>query len=220
MSKSTQDDGAAFAARLQNLALAGVVLALALGFWIVFKGDSSDSGLRHYGTVPAFELVGTDNKPFSSGQLKGKVWMASFVFTSCKNSCPMLTAQMKRLSKSLPEGPDFAMVSFSVDPKKDTPEVLRQYAHSLGAEDPRWHFVTGTVPKLKSLIQGGFMLSAEPSEAALDERGHPDIIHSSKIVLVDRDFAIRGYYDGLLGASVEAVRRDALRLAKEKRKAD
>jgi protein SCO1/2 len=208
-------DDSAFVVRLQRLALAGVALAAALGLWMALRGNSNDSGLKRYGRLPAFELIGSDGKPFTSERLRGKVWVASFVFTQCKNSCPILAAQLKRLARSLPEGPDFALVSFSVDPVRDTPQVLRRYAQELGLVDARWFFVTGSVPALKRLIQDGFLLSAEPGELALDERGRPDILHSNKIVLVDRAFGIRGYYDGLLGSSVEAVRRDALRLAKE-----
>jgi protein SCO1/2 len=193
------------------LLLAGAGVA-ALAF---FKGAPRESGLQRFGTVPAFKLTGTEGQAFDSAALSGKVWVASFVFTSCKNSCPMLTAQMKRLSQSLPAGDAYALISLSVDPDKDTPKALAAYAKAMGAEDPRWHFLTGKKAVLKELIQGGFKLVAEPGEALTDVRGHPDILHSSKLVLIDKHGAIRGYYDGLLGASADAVRRDAERLSKE-----
>lgn len=209
------DDG--MVARLRALALLGLGLAAALALWAaVAHRQDEGSGLTLYGKVPAFRLTGADSKGFDSQALAGKVWIASFVFTRCKNSCPMLTQQMRRLSESLPAGPDFALVSFSVDPDKDSPQVLKQYAQSLGANDPRWAFLTGPKAALKTLIEGGFKLSAEPGELQSDARGNPDIVHSTKLVLVDRRGVIRGYYDGLLGSSVEAVRRDAQRLAKER----
>lgn len=214
--KGAQDDG--MVGRLKQLAFVGLALALVLGTWALLgQRDRRGSGLLHYGRVPAFTLVGTDGKPFDSAALAGKVWAASFVFTTCKNSCPMLSAQMKRLSKSLPEGDGFALLSITVDPDKDTPKALGDYAKALGVDDPRWSFLTGKKAVLKTLIQDGFKLAAEPGDEVLDERGHPDILHSSKLVLVDGKGDIRGYYDGLLGSSVEAVRRDALRLAKEGR---
>lgn len=208
-----EDDG--MTSRLKQLALVGLALALVLGTWALLGRREQGSGLLHYGSVPAFTLTGTDNKPFGSADLQGKVYVASFVFTTCKNSCPVLGAQMKRLSHSLPEGPQFALLSITVDPDKDTPATLGAYAKALGVEDARWHFLTGKKAVLKELIQNGFKLAAEPGDRVKDERGEPDILHSSKLVLVDKRGDIRGFYDGLLGSSVEAVRRDALRLAKE-----
>jgi protein SCO1/2 len=159
-------------------------------------------------------LTDIEGKPFSSQAMQGKIYVASFVFTSCKNSCPMLTLQMKRLSKLLPPGDAFALLSISVDPDKDTPKVLAAYAKGLGVTDPRWNFLTGKKAAIKALVEGGFMLSAQPSEPVLDERGQPDILHSSKLVLVDGQGRIRGYYDGLLGSSVGSIQDHIKRLAR------
>lgn len=208
-----EDDG--MASRLKQLAMVGLALALVLGTWALIGRREQGSGLLHYGSVPAFELTGSDGKPYSSASLAGKVYVASFVFTTCKNSCPVLGAQMKRLAHSLPEGDGFALLSITVDPDKDTPQALAAYAQALGVDDARWHFLTGKKAVLKALIQQGYKLAAEPGDVVKDERGEPDILHSSKLVLVDKHGDIRGYYDGLLGSSVEAIRRDALRLAKE-----
>lgn len=202
-------------ARLKVLAWGGLALALGLGAWALGRPAPQAAGLRVLGQIPAFELTGSDNKPFRSAGLDGKVWVASFVFTTCRNSCPVLSAQMKRLSHSLPAGDGYALLSITVDPDKDTPQALAAYARDLGVQDPRWHFLTGPKARLRALIQEGFRLAAESGEQVLDERGQPDILHSSKLVLVDKRGRIRGYYDGLLGSSVEAVRRDAQRLARE-----
>jgi len=201
--------------RVRTLTAAGLGLALALVLWAALRRPAQAPALLHYGTVPAFQLTGMDAKPFDSRGLDGKVWAASFVFTQCRNSCPMLEAQMRRLSQSLPAGPAFALVSITVDPERDTPKALAAYAKKMGLTDPRWAFLTGPKPVLKALIQGGFHLAAEPGERDSDARKAPDILHSSKIVLVDKHGDIRGYYDGLLAASVEAVRNDAARLAAE-----
>ena len=205
----------AMIATLKKLALAGLALAAALAVWAGMAKRDTNSGLLHYGQIPPFELVQAGGAPFKGDSLQGKVWIASFVYTTCRASCPMLTAQVRRLSKSLPAGPDYALVSFSVDPAKDTPEALEQYAKASGADDPRWHFLTGSTAALKTLISDGFRLVAEADDKALDARVNPDIVHSTKLVLVDRHGSVRGYYDGLLGSSVEAVRRDAELLAKE-----
>jgi protein SCO1/2 len=213
MSTATSNDR--LIARLQSAVIALLVAGAAVAAWAFFKGGPRDSGLQRYGQVPAFNLIASDGSAFDSAALAGKVWVASFVFTTCKNSCPMLSAQMKRLQQSLPPGDAYALLSLTVDPDKDSPKVLAAYRRDLGADDPRWSFLTGKKAALKSLIQDGFKLTAEPGERLTDERGHPDILHSSKLVLVDKHGVIRGYYDGLLGASAEAVRRDAERLSKE-----
>lgn len=200
---------------LRRLVLLGLAVAAGLAVWSTMGRRDTSSGLMRYGQIPDFRLVQADGSPFTSASLDGKVWVASFIYTTCKASCPMLTAQVKRLSKSLPSGEDFALVSFSVDPEKDTPKVLEKYAQASGADDPRWHFLTGTTAQLKSLISDGFKLVAEPDDKALDARLNPAIVHSTKLILVDRKGFIRGYYDGLLGSSIEAVRRDAQLLAKE-----
>jgi protein SCO1/2 len=202
-------------ARVRLLVMAGLGLALALVLWAALRRPQPAPALLHYGAVPAFSLTGMDAKPFASSALAGKVWAASFVYTQCKNSCPMLEAQMRRLSLSLPSGPGYALVSITVDPDRDTPQALAAYAQKMGLTDPRWAFLTGPKPVLKKLIQEGFHLAAEPGERQSDARQAPDILHSSKIVLVDKHGDIRGYYDGLLAESVEAVRDDAARLAAE-----
>lgn len=202
-------------ARLRAAIMALLVLAAGVAVWAAARHRVSDSGLMRYTPVPAFHLTGMDGKAFDGASLAGKVWVASFVFTTCKNSCPMLQAQMRRLSHSLPAGPDYALVSITVDPDHDTPEVLMRYAKGLGVDDPRWSFLTGPKPVLKDLIQQGFHLAAEPGDRERDARKDPDILHSSKLVLVDKHGVIRGYYDGLIGESVDAVRDDAQRLDRE-----
>ncbi|HXC63232.1 MAG TPA: SCO family protein [bacterium] len=208
-------DNHSMGGRVRTLTMAGLGLALALVLWSAWRRPAPAPALLHYGPVPAFKLTGMDAKPFASSALAGKVWAASFVYTQCKNSCPMLQAQMRRLSQSLPAGPAFALVSITVDPDRDTPQALAAYAQKMGLTDPRWAFLTGPKPVLKKLIQEGFHLAAEPGERQSDARRAPDILHSSKIVLVDKHGDIRGYYDGLLAESVEAVRNDAARLAAE-----
>jgi protein SCO1/2 len=201
-------------ARLKLMALSALVLGLGLAAWALWGPRQRAEPLPILGQVPAFTLTDSDNKPFDSAALQGKVWAASFIYTSCKNSCPMLGMQMRRLSKLLPDSPAFAMVSISVDPDKDTPQVMASYAKGLGVDDPRWRFLTGKKAAIKALVEKGFLLSAQSGEAVKDERGQPDILHSSRLVLVDGQGRIRGYYDGLLGSSVETMRDHIQRLLK------
>ena len=124
-------------------------------------------------------------------------------------------AVVKRLASSLPAGDGYALVSVTVDPTKDTPQILRAYAKRLGLEDPRWSFLTGPPAAIKALVVDGFRMAAQPADAASDQRQAPEIIHSSRLALVDKHGEIRGYYDGLLNESVDAIRHDALQLHRE-----
>ena len=142
------------------------------------------------GDVPPFQLVERSGDPYGSAQLAGRVWVANFIFTTCPDICPALTAEMKGLEQRL--GPDERpqRVSISVDPTRDTPEVLRRYAELHGA-GPQWVFLTGERPAIASLLTEGF-------HVAFGDDGPPSnpITHSDRFVLVDGAMRIRGYYHG------------------------
>src|SRR2546425_11113271 len=83
-----------------------------------------------YGTAPAFQLVNQNGQPFGSAQLAGKIWVADFIYTTCPGPCPMISSRMRELQKPL-EKSDVKLISWSVDPDKDTPQVLRGHAGNL-----------------------------------------------------------------------------------------
>jgi protein SCO1/2 len=149
-----------------------------------------------YGTVPEFVLVNQDGQNFGSAQLRGKIWIADFIYTTCPGPCPMLSSRMSELQKPF-EKTDVHLVSFSVDPAKDTPQVLRGYAEKLQAEPGRWDFLTGPQSTIYNLSRNGFKLAVSDGS---EEKGIP--LHSTRMILVDRHGAIRGYYDA---AEVDAV---------------
>jgi protein SCO1/2 len=142
-----------------------------------------------YGEVPAFQLTNQNGQPFGSGQLDGKIWIADFVYTTCPGPCPMISGRMSELQKPL-EKSDVHLVSFSVDPEKDTPAILRSYAAKLQAEPGRWDFLTGAKSAIYKLSHDGFKLAVADGN---DAQGLP--VHSTRMVLVDRHGQIRGYYD-------------------------
>jgi len=149
-----------------------------------------------YGTVPEFVLVNQDGQNFGSTQLHGKIWIADFIYTTCPGPCPMISSRMSELQKPL-EKTDVHLVSFSVDPAKDTPQVLRGYAEKLQAEPGRWDFLTGPQSTIYSLSRYGFKLAVSDGS---EDKGIP--VHSTRMILVDRQGVIRGYYDA---AEVDAV---------------
>lgn len=168
--------------------------------------------LANYGTVPTFQLTNQNGQPFGSEQLQGKIWIADFVFTSCPGPCPMISSRMSELQRPL-ENSDVHLVSFTVDPKTDTPAVLREYGERLHARPGRWDFLTGPETTLYPLIRNGFKLGI--SDGA-DEMGTP--VHSTRVVLVDRHDTIRGYYDILEPDAVTKLLADTTHLLREQPK--
>lgn len=189
--------------------LAAALGALALGLLMV---RPSAAPLPVLGVVPEFELIEASGAKISRADLGGKLWIADFVFTSCAASCPKMTAEMARLQKSESDVGDLRLVSFSVDPETDTPEVLRGYAARHQADPSRWLFVTGDPAKLRGLAIDGFRIPVGAGDPA---QGDAAIIHSDRFVLVDRQARIRGYYEASDGDALLKLRGDVRRLEQE-----
>lgn len=150
--------------------------------------------------VPEFTLTNGFGKPFGSKDLKGKIYFASFMFTSCPTTCPGLIERIKVAQKRVKGlGQKIAILSISVDPDYDTPEVLHKYARKNKANPFVWRFLTGSRSELKSLLIDGFKVPMGNKEAVEGSVGSQkvslmDIAHSEKLVLVDGEGMIRGYY--------------------------
>ena len=162
-----------------------------------------------YGSVPDFTLMNQDGKNFGLADLRGKIWIADFIYTTCPGPCPMISNRMSELQEPLKKT-DVHLVSFSVDPAKDTPQVLRGYAEKLGAEQGRWDFLTGPQSTIYNLSRDGFKL------AVGEEKGIP--IHSTRMILVDRQGAIRGYYDAAEADAMTKLIADTTHLLREQLK--
>jgi protein SCO1/2 len=165
-----------------------------------------------YGAVPNFELVNQEGQPFGSAQLAGKIWIADFIYTSCPGPCPMISTRMSELQKPL-EKTDVHLVSFSVDPTRDTPEVLRSYAEKLHTEPKRWDFLTGPKSVIYDLSHNGFKLAVSDGS---NEARIP--VHSTRMVLVDRRGEIRGYYEATEADAVTKLLADTSHLLREQPK--
>lgn len=148
------------------------------------------------GPAPAFELIDQLGMPRTNEDLRGKVWVADFIFTRCQLICPALTYQMSQIRDRLQQRPDWdriRLVSFSVDPEHDTPEVLKAYGERFGAHPDHWLFLTGEKEAVWTMVEKGFRLALDESPENLQM----PIDHSSKLVLIDARGRIRGYYSGL-----------------------
>jgi protein SCO1 len=165
-----------------------------------------ERAISSYGNVPEFTLTNQDGKNFGSSDLRGKIWIADFIYTTCPGPCPMISNRMSELQEPL-KHTDVHLVSFSVDPAKDTPQVLRGYAEKLGAEADRWDFLTGAQSTIYNLSREGFKL------AVAEEKGVP--IHSTRMILVDRHGTIRGYYDAAKADAVTKLVADTTHLLRE-----
>lgn len=146
-------------------------------------------------TLPGdYALVDHQGRPFDPSTLRGEVWVAGFVFTTCPSSCPVVTKAMADLRERFDRySVDVEMVSFTVDPARDTPEVLAAYVAEQELPVEHWRFVTGEPAAVLRLVRHGFKLGVGEREA--DEQGVAyDIAHSTKLALVDGDGAVRGFY--------------------------
>jgi len=164
------------------------------------------------GSVPEFSLTEANGATMRRADLLGKVWIASFLFTRCGEACPMMMRHEVRLQTELPRRDDLRLVSFSVDPDWDTPKVLTDYAHTFGADQGRWLFLTGDKKQIYRLTIDGFRLATRGADPAKDM----PILHSAKLVLVDRHGAIRGYYDSSDENELRKLIRDVRQVLAER----
>ena len=181
------------------------------------KGDAIEMlnapptpSLQKYWPLPDFTLTERAGRTIGLADLKGKVWVADFIYTTCPGPCPMLSTRMSDLQKALGDQSDVRFVSISTDPENDTPDVLKEYAERFKAGD-HWLFLTGKKDALYTLAREGFKLpiaEATPGGAA--------IVHSTRLILVDKQGVVRGLYDGLAEGGAQNLPADIHRLLDEK----
>jgi protein SCO1/2 len=157
--------------------------------------------LPDYGVVPEFQLTAQTGQPFDSKVLKGNIWVADFMFTTCPGPCPRMTSQMHEIQQAA----SVKLVSFTVDPARDTPQTLAQYAQTHHASPERWSFLTGPSETLNHLGLDVFKLNKVDGS----------LQHSTRFVLVDRNSHIRGYYDTSQPEAIQKLVADAHLLERE-----
>jgi len=142
--------------------------------------------------LPEFSLLDQDEQTFTKDTMEGDIWVSAFVFTHCRSTCPRLTAHMKGLQARLSDVPSTNFVSVSVDPRNDTPEVIKAYMVKNEIDESNWRFVTGEEEAIRQVVVDGFKVGMGDEESAA--LGSDDIMHSNAFVLVDRSARVRGYY--------------------------
>lgn len=172
-------------------------------------GKKQNVGEDIYHTIPDFSLINQDSLLIDNNTLKDNIYIADFFFTSCPSICPKVAQQMLRIQEAYPDEEMFKILSYTIDPKRDTPSRLENYAKKIGANTEQWHFLTGDQDVLFELADGYWISAFKDKDAP----GGFD--HSGKIILVDKDRHIRSFCDGTEPESVTRFIKDIAKLLKE-----
>ncbi len=184
-----------------------IVIAIALfNLWSMFSNKSETTPEEVASYVPNFSLINQQGQNIKLSDLTAKVWVADFIFTNCPTICPIMTQEMVKLQTEF-NSQDVNFVSFTVDPERDTSEVLAKFATQYGADEERWHFLTGEKDQIYQLANEGFKLAAGNHEGVFP--------HSRKFVLVTPDGEIFRYYDSSNKPAMKRLRKDINTLLKE-----
>ncbi len=182
-----------------------LIVAALLFATFLLKDSTKESSLPLLGMIPKFKFIDSEENLISRDDLTGKVWVADFIFTTCTMACPVMTGNMNLIHKTFKNDDQVRIVSISVYPEYDTPEVLKEYASRYDANTNRWHFLTGPEEDVKDVIKNGFKMG-----------DYEDIIfHSEKFALIDQVGNIRGYYNGMKTEDISTLKKDIISLLKK-----
>ena len=181
----------------------GIAIFLIITFFV--KDSQPSQQLPKIGSIPQFEFIDSNGNTVTLYNLKGKVWVADFIFTTCTMACPMMTGNMNLVHKKFKKNDDVRLVSISVYPEYDTPDVLKEYASQYDADTEKWLFLTGDESSVKNIIKDGFKIGD------FEEI----IFHSEKFALVDKNGTIRAYYNGMKSEDMKQLKKDINALLKQ-----
>ena len=195
-----------------------VLLVPALTYWGFTKYENRYAELPVYnatdlkedafGIMP-FELINHNDQPITENDMNGKITVVNYFFTHCPSICPTMTRNLKHVQDLYNNEPSVQIFSYTVDPKRDTPERFRWYADKYAVQLGQWQFITGDKIDLYRLARNAFRISATEGDG-----GPGDFIHSENLVLVDQKGRIRGYYDGTDRKQVDQLISDIAKLKK------
>lgn len=188
------------------LIILGILFIPAISYYLLSRGENQflrlpvmgprelpESGSTDtvFHKIGDFSLLGRDSSVFTARDLDGRISVVNFFFATCRTICPSMNTQMKRVQAKFSATENIQLVSVTVDPENDTVEALEQYADSYEAAPGKWYFLTGEKKVIYDLARFGFYVTAMPGDGGPD-----DFIHSEKLILLDKERRIRGYYDG------------------------
>ena len=190
--------------------LVAVLAAVALLTWWTRFGPGAVPPPPVLSEIPDFTLTDQDGRTVRRADLLGAPWVADLIFTRCVLACPVMSGKMAILDRELPGGnggPPVRLVSISVDPEHDRPEVLAAYAGKFGASD-RWWFLTGDRQQIAQLAGEGLRLGYDPNPPLVPLQPGDNIYHSTRFVLIDAEGRVRGYYETTEGDELDELERD------------
>ncbi len=161
-------------------------------------------------SIGNFRLLNQDGDTITTDDWKDKIIIADFFFSHCPTICPQMTKNLKKIQSACQLNPDLSIASFTVDPERDLPAQLQQYASKYEIDTHNWNFLTGDKKEIYKLARNSFMIVATDGDGGTD-----DFIHSEKLVLVDGKKRIRGYYDGTSTKEVNQLIADIKKLQNE-----
>lgn len=154
--------------------------------------DSTLQDSKRKQRIGDFSLVNQNNDTITQEYYKGKIYIADFFFTTCQTICPIMTEHMVEIQQELKDDPEIKLLSHSVIPTYDTPEILKKYAIQKGVDDTRWNLVTGSQREIFTLARKHY-LAVQDIPGTEDDL---DMVHTENFMLIDKKGYIRGYYDG------------------------
>ncbi|MBC6366759.1 SCO family protein [Algoriphagus sp. AK58] len=176
-----------------------------------FKECPVSDSSQHY--IPEFSFTNQDGQKIGRAQMRGKITIVDFFFTSCPSICPVMSKEMERVNDMFRDETKVQIMSISIDPEYDTPEILKEYANEHHAISGKWHFLSGPKEETYQLARCGFILPT------LDGNGVPDdFVHSDKFILIDEEGRIRGYYSGTNREDVDLLMLETKVLLHDKSK--
>jgi protein SCO1/2 len=210
------------------LLAAALMIPVLLVVFVLSARSRLAEPLPVYWSAPEFQLLDQDSAAFAGTQMSGSTWLASFVYTNCPDVCPLVTQRMAALRDTIAAQDELRgkvrLLSISVDPARDRPAVLQEYAQRFRATKPDWLFLTGPTDVVLPLINEGFRLSTihpQVHDAHEQQHRHDSIAadymvsHSDRIVLIDRDRQVRGTYPSSDPEALRQLRADLRRLINE-----
>ncbi|CAD7803727.1 SCO1 protein [Chryseobacterium aquaeductus] len=160
------------------------LLFLGIGFGLSYFKNNLYTVMK----VPDFELTDQDSKKVSNKDMLGKVYLVEFFFSKCPTICPVMNSNMRAIEEEI-NNPEFGIISISIDPENDTPELLKNHAKKIGVQSPNWHFLTGDRAYIGNLADQFDIYVGDKEDEG------ENLNHSGMIALVDKEGNVRCRYD-------------------------
>jgi protein SCO1 len=194
----------------------GFFVLLVVGFFLFlsYKIPSfAHPKIQPIGTVQPFSFFNQDGRTVSNEDVKGKVYVATFFFTTCTSVCPRLNNNLKPVNTEFKNEPNFLILSFTCDPSRDSVSKLKRYADSvLKVDTSKWVFLTGNKDSLYAMARHSYMIDDPKNEV---QNGETDFLHTQLIALVNKKGEVVKIYDGLKPSEIKQMQAEIQKLLKE-----